>query len=828
MTIDSIKPSPAKVGEDITVSGTITPQDFENTIQKKQIVLVIDISGSMGGAKIANLQTAAKNFVTKMSTVSNTEIAIVAFSDQGIINPNLSGYSDGFVSLNSSNVANSNNITLVKNSIDSLRANGATNTGDGLRNAAYLLSKSKDLASSKTIVFMSDGQPTKYELNKTKSWALGTYTGYYVSDSSGNKYAWDWNNLPQGYNWGFDYKLGEYYLYDSSGNKYNWDGNNLPQGYYWGYDKVRGYYVSDSSGNKYAWNGNNSHQGYYWSYGTFDGYKYTNSYYTDITRSVFDSTSVSSGGTGYDDQDGMCLGYAKTIGKIIKDNGYNVFSIGYGLDSSSGDDAKMKSIHSSMSDNPNNYYATDTGAIDGVYNTIADKIINSYTLNNITMNLNLSTNFTLNYGGNIVNIQNVTYSKRTDITDRIVYHAEPIPFQFTIKGSKQVTDYNVLQGATLIVPWNGGNITDTIMPVAKVTIIENNLPNIKVNLSKVNDQTYNQNQVPVVIPGKPIKVTYQIATDQFEYNINNSAGGMIDEAVFVADLSQNMGSGNRWQIMQNWFTNILLNDTQNINNIQTDNTLKNQNIKFGVVGYDEDVVHPIYNGSYDKLFNRADLTDRETLRKLLQEPNSTQHEAIYPESNTSRNIGSALRKADYLLQFKGESNKNKAIVLVNSGGVNYSQSDIDAIKNKGYKIISVDLSCDKNQNTISNLKALHSNLLGNDNDYFVSGNDGDNFNFTQVEMQEIADRLKAGITQKKLTVTDAKLNFDLGENFEADSNSGLDGSGSIRTVTLPDINYTLVKDDQGNYKWTQNDPNPIEVSFYVKPISGKIDRKSVV
>lgn len=741
MSIDSISPSPAKVGEDIIIKGTITPQDFENVIQKKQIVLVIDVSGSMEGNKISNLKTAAKNFVTKMSTVSNAEIAIIAFSDKGTINPYLDGYKDSFVPLINLNVEK------IKNCIQSLNANGATNTGDGLRNAAYLLDQNSESA-SKTIVFMSDGEPTKYvRYNTEKGWVLGTYTGNYIYNSSGDKYAWNESYLPSGYSWG---------------------------------------------------------------YGTFNGYKYGYTYYTNIKSAGFDSNVGTYGPGSSDDNDGNCLNYAKTIGQIIKDKGYNVFSIGYGLNQSG--TTKMKAIHSSMSNSIDNYFATDTGAIDGVYNAIADKIINSYTLDNLAINLNLSSDFTLNYGGNVVNIQNITYTKDPKITNKIVYHAEPIPFQFTIKGNKPVKDYNVLQGAKLIVPWNGSEIADTSMPKAEVTIIENDLPKINVHLSKidVNNQSFAPNQNIIANSGEKIKVTYQIDTDPFEYNINNSIGGMIDEAVFVVDLSKNMGDGNRWQMMQNWFTNILLNG--------------NQTIKLGVVGYNDDVIHPIDNGEYDRLFNRNNSTERETLRRFLQEPNSTQHESIYPEDNSNRNIGPALKKADYLLQFKGEPNKNKAIVLVNSGDVSYSQSDIDAIKNNGYMVISVDLSCDKNQNTISNLKILHSSLLGNDNDYFVSRNDGDNFNSTQVEMQKIADRLKSGMASRELIVTGAQLNFDLGENFEATANSGLDGAGKIRTIDLPDIKYTLVKSDAGDYEWTQMAPNPIEVSFDVQIVQEKSGR----
>ncbi len=737
--IDSISPNAAKVGEDIIVKGTITPQDFENAIQKKQIVLVIDNSGSMsnnGSTKLANLKTAAVNFINKMSSLPNTEMAIVEFREFSYINPRdsstnkstsiLKNYQQSFIPLNTVD-----NINALKYSVNNgIKAglNEGTNTGEGLRKATYLLSQSNN-GESKTIIFMSDGEASFYD-------------GYNITKTTG-----------------------------TISNPYS-PGTSIRTTLY----KDDGYYMK------------------------IDGN---------------DPASNLIGGSGMDktDYQGKCIDYAKQIGALIKRNGYNAFTIGYGLDSLG--NTKMKAIHSSMSNNASNYFAVDTGAIDGVYNTIADKIINSYTLTSITLNLNLSADFILNYGGDAVNIENVTYTKRTDITDKIVYHAEPIPFEFTIRGSKNVTDYNILQGATLVVPWNGGQITDTVIPDAKVTIIENDLPNIKVNLYKINDQTYSPNQA--VTFGQPIKVTYQVTTqDTFKYNINNSLGGVIDDAVFVVDLSKDMNLDERWGIMKNEFTNVILRG----------DTLKGKNIKLGVVGYNDSVINPIETGAYNRLFNRNNDSENEKLRLLLQEAPSDNHEYVYPNADKEdRSIGPALKKADQLLQEYADANENKAIVLVNSGDVEYNQEDINAIKNKGYKIISLDMSCIKNQPVpTSNLHTLHLALNGNDNDYFVSTRDTNgsgNFNNDNYEMTQIANSLKGGTSPKQLVVSGAKLNFDLGENFETPSNSGLDGTGNIRTVTLPDIKYTLAKNDNGDYVWTQMDPDPIEVSFYVQAVSGK-------
>ena len=58
-TITNLKatPNPAKVGEDILVSGQINPQNFETTVQPKEIVLVLDTSGSMSDGNMVEVCT---------------------------------------------------------------------------------------------------------------------------------------------------------------------------------------------------------------------------------------------------------------------------------------------------------------------------------------------------------------------------------------------------------------------------------------------------------------------------------------------------------------------------------------------------------------------------------------------------------------------------------------------------------------------------------------------------------------------------------------------------------------------------------------------------
>ena len=169
----SVSPTTAGVGEDVTVSGVIKPQPFELEIPKREVVLVLDVSGSMSGSRIANLKEAANNFIARMNSVSGLQVAIVAYSSEAVINPN--GKSGNktvkSIDVNSSHsipnyISASNGFLPITDSrlsgmINNLEALGGTNTGEGLRKAQFVFN-SGTAGANKTIVFMSDGEPTFY------------------------------------------------------------------------------------------------------------------------------------------------------------------------------------------------------------------------------------------------------------------------------------------------------------------------------------------------------------------------------------------------------------------------------------------------------------------------------------------------------------------------------------------------------------------------------------------------------------------------------------------------------------------------------------------
>ena len=201
-----------KVGDSFNVKYNITPTNIpivdDSTV--KDIVLVLDTSGSMGDdpegdskyigsrhnkelnpnykTKIDIIKDVANNFINDFKNDENTNIGLIDFNNKANIrtpellsaseenlqtlttiiygNPNGNGNNDS-VNGNSNDNGNSNNDNTNNNNKKGLIAQGATNIGDGLRNAYYLLNK--DDGHNKYIVFMSDGAATMYSVKTPNS-----------------------------------------------------------------------------------------------------------------------------------------------------------------------------------------------------------------------------------------------------------------------------------------------------------------------------------------------------------------------------------------------------------------------------------------------------------------------------------------------------------------------------------------------------------------------------------------------------------------------------------------------------------------------------------
>lgn len=122
----------------------IQGKNFETT---SDVVLVIDCSGSMEGAKLTNTRTAAKAFGQKLLTEgSTTRIAIVTFIDEATAYNNGHFYGAG-------------ELAAFETAVDGATyANGGTNQQAGIHKAQELLNTSS--AGLKNIVILSDGEAT--------------------------------------------------------------------------------------------------------------------------------------------------------------------------------------------------------------------------------------------------------------------------------------------------------------------------------------------------------------------------------------------------------------------------------------------------------------------------------------------------------------------------------------------------------------------------------------------------------------------------------------------------------------------------------------------
>lgn len=161
---DAVKPKPVKRVEN--PKSIITDQKY------RDIVLVLDVSGSMSGTPYSSTYAAAEKFVDQLAG-GNTRVGIVTYeSNSRVISPLTSDPS------------------LLKERMEDIRIGDMTNMYSGMSEAGNLLSKSG--ADKKIIVLMSDGLPNESD--------LGRYSNY---EDYGDEVA----SLAQGY------KDQGYYIY---------------------------------------------------------------------------------------------------------------------------------------------------------------------------------------------------------------------------------------------------------------------------------------------------------------------------------------------------------------------------------------------------------------------------------------------------------------------------------------------------------------------------------------------------------------------------------------------------------------------------------------
>ena len=139
-------------GRSADVTIIVKGEEFDETsTEEREIVLVLDVSGSMNEeiefrkTKIAALIESANELINSLlseENINTTTVGIVFYSTKA----------ESFCNL-------TNDKGVLKECLKSIKAEGATNVQAGIKTAKELFS---DNNNSKTIILLSDGEPTKY------------------------------------------------------------------------------------------------------------------------------------------------------------------------------------------------------------------------------------------------------------------------------------------------------------------------------------------------------------------------------------------------------------------------------------------------------------------------------------------------------------------------------------------------------------------------------------------------------------------------------------------------------------------------------------------
>lgn len=194
--------------------------DIRTTKQPCDVVLVLDVSGSMEGTKLQNMKNAAKTFVTKMfQNAPTSRIAIVPFSSSIFTSGN--NQWRGLTNVSANNAEN----TAIAGWINNLYANGSTYSDAGLKKAQEILAAVPvNHPNARVVIMLTDGIPGQngdWDGSTPKNiaqdaihWATILKTARGVSrnvdpnqtfrDNHGNNFAervWNWDT------WSYDWRL---------------------------------------------------------------------------------------------------------------------------------------------------------------------------------------------------------------------------------------------------------------------------------------------------------------------------------------------------------------------------------------------------------------------------------------------------------------------------------------------------------------------------------------------------------------------------------------------------------------------------------------------
>jgi Mg-chelatase subunit ChlD len=759
--INSVSPESPKVGEDITVSGEIVPKPFETEVPNKEIVLVLDVSGSMDEAINMECTNTRVKYCTrhgKPDCEEDTPCRLEERWDRNSYRWLWYCQEHGGWSYSANEDCNNKSHNWVENYCVEHGVRGAhtiksTKIVELKKAAKNFVDKMKDVPNLKiSIVAYSteatinpngkNGNKTVTDVDRKNSHSVPNYTsgGDSLININDNRLISMIDKLEAlgGTNTGEGLRKAQHILRNGNPNANKTIvlmSDGLPTFY------------SVTSKDK--------------------------NFYTTIDNK---NPSFSGKGSGLDD---TAVSYATTIGGIVKGTANNVFSIGYGLgDENSSNNKTLKSIHKSIGGADNNFFASNDGAIDNVFQQIATEILATYAINNVKMEMNLKSGFTLSIGGNTIDIDNVLYKTDGEIKNgKVTYTAESVPFKFIIKSEVQ-GHHKIFEGSTVSFPWRDNETITAPVPTIDIYIDKNELPNIIAKLTSAAEVK--------AFPGDEIKVVYDVIGEDFAYK--DSSNMREKDIVIVLDVSKDMVDSGKLEAIKTALVDSLINN----------GGLKGENVKFSLITFSNK--YEVHSGLTD---------NRDEMRRMIQSIDSK-------DNNNSRQIDNAMVKAKEILD-KGNENADKYMILIASKHLIYNDNNnsnstdnkLPDLSDNKYNIMSLNLSEIGNKN----LYELHKKIGKTMENYFISEDKGGN-DIKNPLMGKLADRIISQGRYKPYEIpTDIRVN--LGDNFTMVSSAKSYKDG-IATIEGP----TVIYESKGDGKYTAKNPS-YRVEFIVKPKEDK-------
>lgn len=211
------------------VTLSIQGKNYKTT---SDVVLVIDCSGSMDGSKLTNTRKAAKAFGEKLlAKGSSTRIAIVTYIDEA------AAYNNG-------HFYTADELAAFNTAVDAATyADGGTNQQAGIHKAQELLASAVSTGKTKSIVILSDGEPTySYPFKATatysncEAWSSigcprgGSLTGISAFTPNYNKIIGEGDSFNMSYNAEVSARCSKHDKTSTHNRIYNLDGTHTAPG----------------------------------------------------------------------------------------------------------------------------------------------------------------------------------------------------------------------------------------------------------------------------------------------------------------------------------------------------------------------------------------------------------------------------------------------------------------------------------------------------------------------------------------------------------------------------------------------------------------------